>query len=379
MTSLRRIALVAACAVASSTHARSAHAGDAPLDDPGADLPVAPAPEKGGEAGAAAAQPTKAPVAPADFLVEMHGWLRVVHHPSTFEAVRQVVHAADATRASLATMLGQSVLEHVELRVARTPEEMLVLAPSEAPPAANTTAATYPALSLIVLSARSVEGDPGALGEAFHHQLAHVALFDAAAGRPLPRWLQEGFAVQASGEHGFSRAQMLWSAHVRGGLQPFSSLDEFPEAPRAARIAWAQSADFVRFLVRDQGGTRFAAAVARTRGGDAFERALGDSYGADLRTLEQKWRDDVATRNVTGPLAVSAAVGWGLAVAVIVRRRRKRRAAPIEEELAPTVVEQRKSEPRLLVADRGLGHVVYIVERKGVPKVEHDGKHHTLH
>ncbi len=364
MRSLRALTVVAVACVAST-----ALADDEP--SPGKDLPALPA------------RTIQSSAAPSDFLVETRGFLRVVYHPSSFEAVRTIAAEADAARASLANALGQSVLPQVEIRLGRTPEEMANLAPADAPPTAHGNGAAYPSLGLIVMSARDHEGSPSALEQIFRHQLAHLALAEAAAGRPLPRWLQEGFATSASGEATLARAQILWTAHVRRSLLSFSALDTFPADPGAARIAWAESADFVRFLERDS--ARFAAAVARARTGDSLDRAFVIAYGKDLRGLEQAWREDVGTRCVTIPLATGAAAGWGLALGTwVARRRRKKQKKPKPVEATPMLpepspTESDKSEPRLLVCDRGLGHVVYIVEGKRVPGVEHEGKRHTLH
>jgi hypothetical protein len=371
MSSFRCLAVLATVAlVASPESARAAEVVDESLL--GRDAPVLPA------------HAIKSPAAPSDFLVEDHGFLRIVYHPSSFEAVRRIANDADASRAAFASSVGQRVLEHVEVRVARTPEELAMLSPQEAPPSAGSTGVAYPSLSLVVLSVRDRDGAPTTLDEVFRHQLAHVALFDATAGRPLPRWLQEGLAVQMSGEATIARAQILWTAHVRRDLRSIAQLETFPDDARGARIAWAESADFVRFLARD--GTRFATTIARTRSGDSIDRALFDAYGADLRSLEQSWRDDLGTRCVTIPLATAGALGWGAAIAAIVvrRRRRRRLAAPPRQEAElpyriPELPDLPPEERRLLVCDRGLGHVVYIVDAHTVPKVEHDGKRHTVH
>ncbi len=344
---------------------------------------------------------TKAPEVPADFLTEQHGFLRVVYHPSLFEAVRRAVHDADANRAALASALGQNVLERtqpdsVEVRIARTPGEMAVLAPADAPPAPGANGTAYASLGLIVLSARTSDGAVSALDLSFRHELAHVALHDATAGQTIPRWLQEGFAVVTSDETPMRRMHAVALAHHRGALASFGELRAFPTEPAALRIAYAQSADFVEFLMKGDGHARFAAAISAVRSGVPLDRALDESYGADARGLEQRWKDDVARRFVTVPLAVAAVVGWGLAAwaaVVVLRRRRQRRARSGTRPAIVTAesfefppafsmvnpLEPKTSEPRLLVCERGLGHVVYIVERKSVPKVEHDGKRHTLH
>lgn len=364
--------------VAAPARAGSAVEPSAPSTDGttlGRDVPVLPA-------------KAKAPDAPADLLVETHGFLRVVYHPSLFESVRRLVADASSVRASLAATVGQSVLEHVELRVARTPEEMAALSPIEAPPPARATGVAYPPLSLIVISHRAADGSAASTDDVFRHELAHLALAEAAR-HELPRWLSEGFAVQASGELAARRVQTLFSARLHGTLLSFADLGTFPEDEAAQRVAWAQSADFVRWLARGEGRARFAAALARVRSGATLDRALDDAYGEDTRGLEHRWREDLSHRYVTVPLVLATATGWALAIAAFwaVARRRRRKLArarraerhAYEEREIVEAPEPRTSEPRLLVCDRGLGHVVYIVEGKSVPKVEHDGKRHTLH
>ena len=361
MSSLRSIAVLASIALI----AAPVRAEDAAVEESsvGRDLPMLPA------------HAIKAPPAPPDFLVETHGFLRIVYHPSTFESVRRIANDADAARAAFASTVGHSVLDQVEVRIARTPEELAMLSPQEAAPPSGSTGVAYPSLSLVVMSVRDRDGAPGALDEVFRHQLAHVALFDAVAGRPLPRWLQEGLAVQMSGEATLARGQILWTAHVRRTLHSFAQLESFPTDAKGARVAWAESADFVRFLAKDS--TRFAATIARARSGDSIDRALTDAYGADLRSLEQSWREDVGTRCVTIPLASLGALGWGAALAALVVRRRRKRALAAA---APSVQtpELDSANEHLIVCDQGLGHVVY-VQAHTIPKVEHEGKRHTVH
>jgi hypothetical protein len=347
---------------------------DADAADEALDLPPLPG------------RPLRAPEPPSDFLREDHGFVRVVYHPSLFEPVRRLVRDADAIRAELASDLGQSVLERVELRVGRTPDEMAFLAPAEAPIAARTTGAAFPPIGLVVLSRHDREGNPVGLDSVFRHELAHLALFDATAGRALPRWLQEGFAVRASDDRPLSRLQTLFGAYVHGRIAPFSRLESFPEDPRSLRTAYAQSADFVGFLAQTSHRDRWAASVAAVRAGAPLDDALRDAYGEDRRALEERWRTGLGRRFVTWPLVILAICGWiGLFVAgVLVARRRRARRVERETRIliAPDVGPLGAAEgdaARLLVCDRGLGHVVYIVEGRGVPKVEHGGKQHTLH
>jgi hypothetical protein len=333
----------------------------------------------------------QAPAAPAELLSEKHGWISVVYHPSLYDVAQRLVHEGDATRAALQSMLGVAVLDSIEVRVARTKEELDALSPREAPPPAGAWGVPYAPIRLIVvaqpLSTAGGRGAPNddapSAEDVFRHELAHVALFDATAGRPLPRWLDEGFAVHATGERSLSRLHTLWRAEVSGPWLSVGQLESFPDEPTLARVADAESADLVRFLSSDDDHARFVAFLARVRAGDVIDHAAAESYGANLATLEHRWHEDVTRRCVTTPLAVAGGLGWGLAgAAIVVAWRRRRRAAARKLALEAQAALAQKaggSAEKLVVVEEGVGHVVYMVERPPVPTVEHDGKMHTLH
>ncbi len=330
-----------------------------------------------------------APPPPPELLVERHEWLRVVYHPALFELAQSVTRDAVEVRATLVAILGRDVLGEVEVRLARTPEELELLSPREAPPPASVNGAQWGPLHLVVLGKPS-DGSGATFDDSLRHQLAHLALFDAVGGRPMPRWFQEGFAVHMSGEGSFRRTRSLVSASLGSSLLPISQLDTAFDDAANVRLAFAESADFVAFLANDP--TAFSGLVARLRAGALFEVALAEAYGADVHTLEARWRSEVTRRWVTQPLVVAGIVGWLLAVTALVlgarRRRRKAlaNARTLDDEARALLLreaaeraDEEHAVGKLLVVDEGVGHVVYMVERPRVPKVEHDGKMHTLH
>src|SRR5580700_1576908 len=99
-----------------------------------------------GEAGASAAlaphdvgvvvQPAAAqlPAPPPDFERIDDGWLTLEFPSSVRDRVAPLASDADAFRSRLAVELGQPVLDHVLIRVARDPEQMSALAPVGSPP-----------------------------------------------------------------------------------------------------------------------------------------------------------------------------------------------------------------------------------------------------
>ena len=382
------LATAIACVLGAALPMRPARAdaeGALPAsDDGGGDLTTLPA------------TPLVRPAPPAEFLSEQHGFLRVVYHPSLYDSAQRITRDAPAVRAQLATVLGVEVLDEVEVRIARTTEEMALLAPREVPPPRLAGGAAYGPLHLLVLSRKEADAsdDAAAIDEVFRHELAHLALFDATGGRRLPRWFDEGFAVDVSGEHAYRRLQTLFFAQVKGDLVPLTQLDPFPEDATSIRVAYAESADFVHFLSREDARARFGALVSRLRAGEAFDGASLGAYGADVRTLEHQWRDQVGHRFVTVPLVIGTGIGWVVAAAALTvawRRRRKRlvlarHRVMLDDEVrgdslraAVDRADAERAVGKLLVVEEGVGHVVYMVDRPRVPTVEHDGKTHTLH
>jgi hypothetical protein len=233
------------------------------------------------------------------------------------------------------------------------------------------------------------------LAEVFRHELSHVALYEAARTRHVPRWFNEGFAVFASGESSFARHQTLMTATLADNLLPLEQMERtFPSDDVGASVAYAQAADVVRFLVRQQEAHRFRAMIERVRNGQTFEQAMRDAYGLDLAGLEYEWREDVAKRYTFWPVFFSGSFVWVGAIALFVwgwRRRKKRSQETLErwaKEEAAEDARRREAEtaPRVhIVFARGSG-AQRMPELKPpgppeteVPKVEHEGRWHTLH
>ena len=236
------------------------------------------------------------------------GWLRVAYPPSAHERVQPLLDEADEVKAQLADELGQPVLTRtVEVRIARSPEDMASLAPSEIPPPSYASAVALPGLRLVLLSMRAPVSEEGTdLGELFRHELAHIAIDDATGSKHVPLWFNEGYAVHASNERPLDRAETLSNASLWKTILPLKDLDRgFPADHYEVSVAYAESADFVRYLLRQADRARFAAMIDRTRKGEEFDHALTDSYGTDQRRLEYEWREELAKRYTFWPVLLS--------------------------------------------------------------------------
>lgn len=343
------------------------------------------------------------PTPPEGFNTYDGGWLKLAFPPSKRHRVQPLIHEADAFRERLRDLFGFPVLEKVVVHVGRTPGEMATLAPPGSPFPKYAEGVAYARLGLILLTIDpKYPNTAHDLGEVFKHELAHLALHDALQGQHVPLWLNEGFAIHLSGESQLDRAQTLWTATLAETLMPLAQLDRhFPDDIVQTPIAYAQSADVVRHLLRTRYSQRFIAMLRRVRGGQPFASAMTDTYGFEVygvgaNSLEDEWRRDVAKLYSFWPVLFSGSMVWmgalGLFVVGYYRRRKQQRITldrwAVEEEAA-------ERQPGAQPVPAARMHIV-LAPKEGppepqlpdfkktprdvdVPKVEHEGSWHTLH
>lgn len=342
--------------------------------------------------------------APPGYVRERHGEVEWEFHERARSVARelQAVHRREWPR--IVAELGQPVGASLTVRIGRDPEEMCALAPPHAPPPPYASGVAYPhrGLVLLTLSAPETWERPD-VESVLVHELSHVALHRAVDGHPVPRWFTEGVAIYQAREQSFERVRTLWNGTAAGTLLPLNRLSgAFPDEPHRVSLAYAQSADFVRWLrARDDGETRFRELVGRLGRGQPFDVALERTYSIRAASLEIEWLDGLSERFQAWPLLLGGSSFWTLAVVLIVvgyvrRKRRDRRTLQTweaeeaeEEDLYPTEDTPVVVRPALsvlpLVRDDQERELVLLVPPEprtpelGVPTVEHDGRSHTLH
>ncbi len=345
------------------------------------------------------------PPAPEGFVREHDGEVVWEVH----RQAREVAHELRATYREawprLVRELGASVDDALLIRIGRDPEEMAALAPTGEPPPGYASGVAYPSRGLVLLTLAAPETwERPAMDEVLTHELSHIALARAVDGHPIPRWFSEGVAIHQAGEHNLERIRTLWSGSVSGRLLPMDELSgAFPSRPGRVNLAYAESADFVRWLLaRDDGEARFREVVRRLGDGQSFETALRRTYSIRMQSLEIEWHDDLSERFQAWPLLFGSGGLWVIAAILIViayvRRKRRDRATlrQWEEEeraiLAAAEVMQARAVPAVpddeVVPDEDLDAeraILYVIPPEphqrdsGVPTIEHDGRSHTLH
>jgi len=320
------------------------------------------------------------PEVPAEMETRNLGWMRISYPPAVRERIEPVIAGAEHVKESLSARFGQPVLSNVEVRIARSWEEMATLAPAVAPPPRYASGVAYSPLHLVLVTLvapRTYEAVN--LEETVRHELSHIALSDAVGEEHLPRWFQEGVAIHESGELGMTRASDLSQASLWGTLIPLSDLDRFPADGYAVSVAYAESGDFVRFLMREEDAPRFLRLVQRVRDGQRFEAAIADAYGSDMRKLEYQWKQDVSRRYSFWPSLLTGSFLWVLVVVALswgyIKRRRR------QKQIMARWAKEEAYEDALIAARRAVleqeapAHVQVVT----LPVVQHEGRTHTLH
>lgn len=338
------------------------------------------------------------PAVPAGYEEAKIGtWLVVRFPQGTRTRMTPLLEAAEAFREKLRTHMGTNVLADgpspVNMHIARNFEDMAKLAPEGLPPPAYAQGVAYAPLRLVLVTLIAPSSFEGVdVLETGLHELAHVAVHDATGGNHVPRWFNEGLAIHESGEKPWERRKVLWEAAATHDLLPLADLDRvFPESQAEVSVAYAEAADFVRFLLREEDRARTASLFERVRAGQSLDSALNDAYGADVRRLEYQWRKNLESSTSTGALVSIGSLAWvvGAAalVAAYVRRRRKNKVVLArwakEEAMADARREAELVALRLAreEAERALAEAEApkAVPNWELPRVHHDGGWHTLH
>lgn len=238
----------------------------------------------------------------------------------------------------------EAPLPDIRIRVGIDPEQMQALAPAEAPPPGYAVGVAYPGLSLILLTLTAPDTwQRPELHQVLVHELSHIALHRALvddeghSAHDAPLWLIEGVAIYQAREQSIERVQTLWEAAFRGGVIPLDDLDRrFPSRPHAVSLAYAQSADFVAWLLRRSGPEKLGEMLGRMRRGQRFETAVSQTWSAGIGALELQWRDDLSNRFGALPMFATGGAGWVIAgiLVVLAWRRRKTRVSVIEQRWA---------------------------------------------
>jgi hypothetical protein len=259
------------------------------------------------------------------------------------EAPPELARQAAAVRA-LEVGEWASLLELVGLANPGPPVR-IVLAPEGSRLARNVpswvSGYAVPELDTVVLFPGRVPSYPDRnLETLLHHEIAHLLLARAAAGRAVPRWFNEGTATVAAREWGVEDGARVVLATIGRGPHSLSEVNAaFSGDTAAASRGYAVSAALVHYLLRRFGEDAVGRILAKISRGadfeDAFEAATGETVGEFARDYFR--RETFWTTWV--PFVTSSTALWmaiTLLALLAIKRRRERdealREAWAEEE-----------------------------------------------
>ena len=252
-----------------------------------------------------------------------------VHVPSGSARAGEIFAAdSDAMMDELLELTGlQSPAARVDAYLAPTRRTFGAIQPGEPPSWAAGTAYPEDGLVFVLLDTRG-EKTPR---HVFAHELGHVVMYWTFGSNDPPRWLEEGLAQVAAGEFDLQTQAILTRAAVGSGLIPLSSLTHsFPSDPARARIAYAQSRDFVLFVRHRYGEDSVPELVREMAAGTTAELAIERATGASFRDIETAWASRLERRYGWIPVLGGSGAFWGLASVLLVlgwarKRTQKRR------------------------------------------------------
>jgi hypothetical protein len=253
--------------------------------------------------------------------------------------------------------------ERVEVRLVRHSEDLAKVAPPGRSAPAWAIGVFWPGTDVVAVAARDRNGRVVDLDQTLAHELAHLALDRAIGEGRVPRWLTEGFAWQHSADASWERGWTLMGAVVRGDIRRLHELeDRFPADERAVGLAYAESYDFVGFLVArgrwqdsdDDGDTgAYRQFLAELSQGKSLDDAALSAYGRNIVQLETEWLGTLRDRYLWLPASVLVGMVWGLGGVLLVlawmRRKRQGRARMRQWELEEALADSQQADERGLL------------------------------
>jgi hypothetical protein len=261
-----------------------------------------------------------------------------VHGPSeNLDTLVRLSRQAEKALPELAASLRVGIGGTTHVYLAESEDRFRALQPGKAPTWAEGVA--YPGMGLILLKAPQIRaGTAEPLEVVLKHELVHVLLGRAFAPEVPPTWLQEGLAQVWAGQVGPETTQTLAQGVATNNLLTLNGLSRgFPADPVRARIAYAQSADFIGWLRDEYGEEAVGELIRQMANGAVIDGAIHSATGSFIDDVDRRWRARLESSGMgLGVLAnadlLFGAAGLLLVIGGVARRRQYKQR--IEEKAA---------------------------------------------
>ncbi len=238
---------------------------------------------------------------------------------------RALGEAAPAALEEIGRRTGVTAPSHIDVVLSATFADFAQAQPGNPPSWAAGTA--YADRGEVYLRTRMPHAGADPIDKVFVHELVHVLLGERFAMQPIPRWLNEGAAQLFARELSPRDHATLVQAAIGGGLLPLETItDGWPRSPAMARLAYAQSVDFVAFLA-EQGEDSLSIVIDALARAEPLNTALERGTGRSLEALEEDWRGRMTFWHALIPVLGGSGVTWGVgSVIFLIAGWRRRRA-----------------------------------------------------
>jgi hypothetical protein len=216
-------------------------------------------------------------------------YTRIHGPPGQALKLAQLLEHAEESTPRLAELLDLPTGQRIEIFLTQSQEQFFSLQPGSAPHWADATA--YPKQGWIFLRRNGLRGGMASSDiQVLDHELVHVLLGQAFQEKRPPQWLQEGVAQVFAGEYTLETADRIAEGMLGRGLFSLGELSHsFPRDPVRAQLAYAQSADFIAWLMSEYGSEVLPILVRESVQGASFEAALRRATGKSLAYLDKAW------------------------------------------------------------------------------------------
>jgi hypothetical protein len=180
---------------------------------------------------------------------------------------------------------------------------------------------------VVLLPARAPSYPDSSLEDLLRHEVAHVLVGRAAAGRPLPRWFQEGLAMIAGLSWGLEERSRMTLALFADRSISMAELDRrFSGDEGAVQRAYTVAGAFVRDLVQRHGPAAVGGILSGVAAGLPFEEAFRRATGESLGQAEESFWERQTFWYRWVPLLTSSVTLWLLVTLLALWAMGKRRA-----------------------------------------------------
>jgi hypothetical protein len=190
---------------------------------------------------------------------------------------------------------------------------------------------------VVLFPARSPTYPSDTLEDVLRHEVAHVLIWRASAGRPIPRWFNEGLAMAAERQRRFRDQTELLYQLVTGSRTNLEELNRlFSGGQNDQTRAYALAGALVQDLLQQHGPAACSQILMHVNRGALFDVAFADVTGETPSHAESEFwrRQRIWTTWI--PIIASPTTLW-LAVtmlALIAIYRRHQRNREIEQRWA---------------------------------------------